>query len=123
MRRYYDVIRELGRGNADSGRQILLASPEDYPLAIRPVYKREVYLKRCIAIPGDTLEMQDELLNINGRRQAWPPEAETWFYVVTNGHPFHKDEMKMQYGLDISNAEEIRALDSARSIELLLDDR
>jgi signal peptidase I len=60
MRPYYDVIRELGRGNTDSGRQIVLANPDQYPLTIRPAYKREVYLKRCIATAGDTLEMRDE---------------------------------------------------------------
>src|ERR1700759_5005619 len=34
-RPYYDVIRELGLGNADSGRQIVLSNPNDYPLTIR----------------------------------------------------------------------------------------
>ncbi len=31
LRPYYDVIRELGRGNADSGRQIVIANPDQYP--------------------------------------------------------------------------------------------
>jgi len=120
MRPYYDVIREMGRGNADAGRQIVLGEPDNYPLSIRPVSKREVYLKRCIAIPGDTLQMRDELLYINGRRQAWPPEAETSFQVVTDGRPLDERVMKTQYGLDISNAEEIRALDSAGAYDMLL---
>ncbi|MHA4809560.1 S26 family signal peptidase [Flavitalea flava] len=79
MRPYYDVIREMGHGNPDAGRQIVLADPNAYPLTIRPVYKRENYLKRCIAIPGDTLEMRDELVYIDGRPHAWPQEAETYF--------------------------------------------
>jgi signal peptidase I len=120
MRPYYDVIRELGHGNADAGRQILLADPNSYPLAIRPVSKQVVYLKRCIAIPGDTLEMRDEWVYIDGRRQAWPPEAETYFHVVTGGHPFDEGNMKTQYGLNISNPEEIRALDSAGTYDMLL---
>jgi signal peptidase I len=120
MRPYYDVIRELGRGNADSGRQIVLADPDNYPLTIRPVYKREVYLKRCIAMPGDNLAMRDELLYIDGRLQAWPSGAETYFHVVTGGHPFDKVGVKTQYGLDISNADEIRALDNAGAYDMLL---
>jgi signal peptidase I len=120
MRPYYDVIREMGHGNADAGRRIVLADPASYPLAIRPVYKRETYLKRCIAMPGDTFEMRDELVYIDGRGYAWPPEAETYFHVVTNGHPLEEGNMKTQYGLDISNSDEIRPRDSANAYDMLL---
>jgi len=41
MRPYYDVIRELRRGNPGAGRQIALADPNNYPLSIRPVSKRK----------------------------------------------------------------------------------
>lgn len=120
MRPYYDVIRELGHGNADSGRQILLANPDDYPLAIRPVYKREVYLKRCIATAGDTLEMRDEVVYINRRAQAWPPESETYFHVVTNGQPLDEASMKAQYGLDITNVDEVSPFGNATEFDMLL---
>lgn len=120
MRPYYDVIRELGHGNTDSGRQIVLADPSDFPLSIRPVAKREIYLKRCIAIPGDTLEMRDELIYIDGRGRAWPQEAETYFHVVTGGQPLSEADMKAKYGLNITNADEIRPLDSTGAYEMLL---
>ncbi len=120
MRPYYDVIREMGRGNADSGRQIVLANPNDYPLTVRPVYKREIYLKRCVAAPGDKLEMRDEIVYINGRPQAWPPGSETYFHVVTNGQPLDEAGIKAQYGLDITNADEVRALGSETEFEMLL---
>lgn len=110
LRPYYEVIRELGNGNDDAGRQIVLANPDQYPLSIRPVYKRETYLKRCIAIPGDTLEMRDEILYVNGRAQPWPAESETNFHVITNGQPVDEAKMKAQYGLDINNADEIQPL-------------
>ena len=120
MRPYYDVVRELGRGNADSGRQIMLANPNDYPLTIRPVYKREIYLKRCIATSGDTVEMRDEVVYVNGRLQAWPPESETYFHVVTTGRPLDEAYMKTQFGLDMTNTDEIRPLDGANKFEMLL---
>lgn len=120
MRPYYDVIREVGRGNADSGRKIVLADPDSYPLTFRPVYKRETYLKRCIAMPGDTLEMRDELLFIDGRPQDWPPEAETDFHVVTKGQPLDAADMKARYGLDINNAEEFHPLGNATEFYMLL---
>ncbi|HVU58624.1 MAG TPA: S26 family signal peptidase, partial [Puia sp.] len=120
LRPYYDVIRELGRGDADSGRRIVLANPDDYPLSIRPVNKRETYLKRCIATAGDTLEIRDEVLYINGRAQAWPPASETYFHVVTNGQPLDETAMKTQYGLDMSNGEDVRSLGNANEYEMLL---
>ena len=120
MRPYYDVIREMGHGNSDSGRQIVLADPNNYPLTIRLVSKREVYLKRCIAIPGDTLEIRDELIYIGGRGRAWRPEAETYFHVVTGGQPFDEGSMKTQYGVDISSADEVHPFDSAGAYEMLL---
>src|SRR6185312_3088171 len=119
MRPYYDVIRELGRGNPDSGRQIVLANPDQYPLAIRPIYRQEVYLKRCIAAAGDTLETRDQVVYINGRPQPFPPEAETYFRVVTNGRPIDQADMKTQYGLHVSDPDEIRSLDST-AYEMLL---
>lgn len=120
MRPYYEVIREMGHGNADSGRQIVLGDPENYPLAIRPVYKQEVYLKRCIGLPGDRLEVRDELVYIDGRLHAWPPEAETYFHVVTNGQPLDEVGLKKQYGLDISKEDEIRPLEIAGTYDMLL---
>ena len=120
MRPYYDVIRELGRGNADAGRQILLSNPGDYPLAIRPVDKRETYLKRCIGIPGDTLEMRDEELYINGRKLAWPPESETYFHVITNRQLTDAAAIATAYGLDISSPDEVQATGNANEYEMRL---
>jgi signal peptidase I len=119
LRPYYEVIRDLGRGNVDSGRQIVLANPDQYPLVVRPVYKQETYLKRCIAIPGDTLSMRDELVYIDGRMQAWPPGAGTYFHVVAGGRPLDAVVMKTQYGLDVSNRDEIQPLDSPGTYDML----
>lgn len=117
---YYDAIRELGRGNADSGRQIVLSDPQTYPLTIRPISRREAYIKRCVATPGDTVQMRDEEIFVNGRQQGWPQKSETYFHVVTNGRPLDEAEMKAQYGLDVTNADEIRSLGPPTDYEMLL---
>lgn len=40
----------------------------NYPMEdFRPVDKRENYIKRCIAIAGDTLEIRDAEIFINGK--------------------------------------------------------
>jgi signal peptidase I len=117
---YYYVIRMLGAGNSDSGRQIVLGNPDQYPLSIRPVDKREAYLKRCIAAAGDTLEVRGELVYINGRAQTWPPESETYFHVITNGQPLDEAAMKEQWGVNINNAEELRPGERANEYDMLL---
>ncbi|HLZ89809.1 MAG TPA: signal peptidase I, partial [Puia sp.] len=71
---YYSVCRALGGGNIDSGRQIVLGNPDQYPLVIRPVDKEENYIKRCVAIAGDTLQIKDQVVYINGKAQPFPPE-------------------------------------------------
>jgi signal peptidase I len=119
-RPYYDVIRDLGHGNADAGRQIVLANPNDYPLTIRPMNKRENYLKRCIATAGDIFEMRGEVVYINGHPQAWPPESETYFHVVTSGRPLDEADMKAQYGVDITNGDDVRSLGNETDFEMLL---
>ncbi len=37
-------------------------------LVTRPVDKKDHYVKRCVAVPGDTIEIRDADLYINGRR-------------------------------------------------------
>lgn len=56
----------------------------DPPLS-RPVDKRENYIKRAIGIPGDTVQMKDSQVYINGEKGMNPPEGQTSYLVVTNG--------------------------------------
>lgn len=56
----------------------------DAPLN-RPVDKRENYIKRCIAIAGDTLSIRNSIAYINGQPEVLPAGSQTTFYVKTNG--------------------------------------
>ncbi len=70
---YYDVARyQLGNGNMDIGRQVILNDPDDYPLIVRPVDKQENYIKRCTAVSGDTLQIKDQVVYINGKATPLP---------------------------------------------------
>jgi signal peptidase I len=120
QRPYYDVARELGRGNMDSGRQMILSRPDEYPLVIRPVDKQENYIKRCVAIAGDTLEIKDQVLYINGRKQEFPPQSQTNYTVETKGQPLDETVMKEEYNLDMSNGEDVRNTGTANQYDMLL---
>ena len=49
----------------------------------RPVDRRENYVKRCIGLPGETLEIKDGNVFINGDAIANPKNTEFNYFVVT----------------------------------------
>ena len=108
LRPYYEVCRELGRGNIDSGRQIVLSDPYQYPVAIRPVDKEENYVKRAVAIAGDTLLIRNQQVYIDGKPEAMPLNSETDYRVQTNGGPLDEDIMKETYGVDMNDVDQFR---------------
>jgi len=55
----------------------------------RPVDKQEHYIKRCVAIPGDTLEVRNGDVFINGERSSLPEHIQYQYYVATNGTSFN----------------------------------
>lgn len=120
QRPYYEVCRELGKGNMDSGRQIVLGNPDQYPIVLRPVDKEENYIKRCVAIAGDTLQIKNQVLYIDGKAQPFPPESETYYTVDTKGQPLDEQVMKDDYNLDINNGDEIRPTGIPNQFDMLL---
>jgi signal peptidase I len=105
FRPYYDVCRELGEGDIDKGRKIVLSNPDQFPLAVHPADKSDNYIKRCIAVAGDTLTIRQDVAYINGQRQPVPPFSELNYIVVTSGQPMDPDIMKEEYNVDAEKYE------------------
>lgn len=51
----------------------------------RPVDKRENYIKRCVGIPGDTIEVIAGILQVNGKTAFAPGKMQYQYYVQTDG--------------------------------------
>jgi signal peptidase I len=118
---YYDVARALGgRGGIDAGRQIVLSDPDQYPLVVRPVDKQENYIKRCIGIAGDTLQIKDQIVYLNGHATALPAYSETYYYVTTSGQSLDETVMKDEYDVDVSNPDEFQQTGNPNQYKLLL---
>lgn len=66
---------------------------EKYGLVYRPVDKRENYIKRCVAVAGDVLEIKNHVLYINGE-EAFQPE------MLQFGYTFH-DNIHLKLNADI----------------------
>jgi signal peptidase I len=90
---YYEAIRQAG-GDRDA------VWNEHGPIIItRPVDKRENFIKRCVAIAGDTLEVRKGIVYINGRMNDIPAGAESNYILETNGQPLDPDQMRENYGI------------------------
>ena len=71
---YYALERVLGK------KQII----ENLgPVIVRPMDKKDHYVKRCVATPGDTLQVKDGLVWINGVQQEIPAGMQLSYKVVT----------------------------------------
>ncbi len=55
------------------------------PVIVRPADKTDHYVKRCVALPGDTLEVRDGLVWVNGEQQTVFPGVQLSYTVVTKG--------------------------------------
>jgi signal peptidase I len=117
---YYDVIRRDGNGNPNVGRKIIQDNADEYPLIVRPVDKRDNYVKRCVAIPGDTLLIKNSVVYINGRQSYLPPKSQIYYYVETNGQPLDESVLKEEYDVDMNNSEEFQSTNQANTFRMLL---
>ena len=61
--------------------------------------KRENYIKRCIGLPGDTLQIKDQQVYLNEKPRVTPPNAQTTYRVRTDGSRFNS---KLLSELDIT---------------------
>ncbi len=55
------------------------------PIIVRPTDKMDNYVKRCVAIAGDTLQVIDGQVYVNGVPQEKYPGIQSTYTVVTNG--------------------------------------
>jgi signal peptidase I len=117
---YYNVARMLGNGDINAGRPVILGDPDQYPIIVRPVDKQENYIKRCVGIAGDTLQIKNQIVYINGQVTALPPYSETNYIVVTGGQQLDETVMKDEYDIDINNAEEFQQTGVANRYAMLL---
>jgi signal peptidase I len=73
------------------------------PVVVRPDDKKDNYVKRCVAIAGDTLEVINGKAYINGNPQKNYPGIQNTYTVYTNGTPINS---KIIEGMGL-NTEEI----------------
>jgi signal peptidase I len=71
---YYDLESAYGRAWLER---------EGYKIISRPVDKRENYVKRCVGLPGDTVEVRASQLWVNGEAQKEIPGMQQMYHIST----------------------------------------
>ena len=107
---YYQLVRQFGR-------DAVWNNPQQFGEIIsRPVDKRENFIKRCVGIPGDTIQIIDTKLFINGQEEHNPGIKQFKYRIRTNGTSINKRNLER---LDIT--EQI-ATDNRGNYEMTLTD-
>tara|TARA_R110001583_G_scaffold114876_6_gene265396 strand:- start:7407 stop:8948 length:1542 start_codon:yes stop_codon:yes gene_type:complete len=65
----------------------------------KPIDKKSNYVKRCVGIPGDSLEIKDGYIFINGEKTQLPDRAKTqYFHKVVVSNEFNPNSLITRYG-------------------------
>ena len=82
---YYQAVREIGRDKVWQNYGDLIIT--------RPVDKRENFIKRCVAVAGDKLEIKNTVLYLNDVAQPFPAESEL-YYNVQSSSPLDEEQLQ-----------------------------
>jgi signal peptidase I len=122
---YYQLVREIANSikQDDGGKQ----SDEAYQelawnhvngskkpfgaVTGRPADKREHYVKRCVGIAGDKLEIKDGDVYINDKKQDMPEHAQHRYIVATKGSLFGENSQSKTGDQVLSNYQLLESFD------------
>jgi len=85
---YYALVREVGRERVWNDKNTF------GDIISRPVDKRENFIKRCIGIPGDTVQVVDRQVLVNGKKAVNPADFQFSYEVITNDAPINKRQFR-----------------------------
>ena len=129
---YYQLVRSYGR-------QRIWDDPNNFGKVVaRPVDKRENYIKRCIGIPGDEIQMIKGELTVNKKPVEHFKGVQHNYIVTTNGtsiNPKALDRLNIAnadrtafsaeryiFPLTEENVEELKKFSNITSVEKILKD-
>ena len=95
---YYTLVDEYGRD------YIWQDKATFGDVIYRPVDKRENYVKRCIGMPGDTLEIRNNQVYIDGKIAENPEKMQLNYFVETNGSMLSEEQFRL---LDVSKDDRV----------------
>jgi signal peptidase I len=100
---YYAVKRNAAAGSLEY--KEVLSDPVNYPVVTHPVDKTDNYIKRCVAVAGDTLQIINGILFINGQEQTPPPYSARNYDVEVKPGRFLDEEYLKELGIMINKSD------------------
>lgn len=87
----------------NAGRNLIRSNPQTYgDIVVRPVDRRENYVKRCIGLPGDTLQIKQGEVYIDGKAIKSPTEMQFNYFVQTTG-AYIPEELFRELGISMED--------------------
>ncbi len=90
---YYEAVRQLGRERVwqDYGEIIIT----------RPVDKRENFIKRCVGIAGDSIQVINGKLHVNGKPEDYFPQSERYYLLQVPEGIYLDEEILSGMGINV----------------------
>ena len=99
------------------GKQIVAANANVYgQVMTRPADRRENYVKRCVGLPGQTLQIKDKIIYVDGKKQDTPTFAQFNYKVYTRNNQVLSDELCDE--LNVSDEDRDKILDHNEGLPL-----
>ena len=75
LTKYFETIYQTGR-------QAIVQNQQEYGIIdTRPTDRRENYVKRCVGLPGQTLQIKDRIIYIDGKANKEPDNVQYTYHV------------------------------------------
>ena len=87
-RSYYALVKENGRD------EVWENKAKFGNIIARPVDKRENFIKRCIGISGDSIQIIDRQVYVNGKKVENPKDYQFNYEIITNGTPIYQKQFR-----------------------------
>ena len=82
---------------------------EGYDITVRPVDKREHYIKRCVAVPGDKIYIENAKLSINDET-AYIPPAFQYNYIIESRALLNQNMIKDNLDINLQDSDPRQSL-------------
>ena len=90
---YYEEVRKIGRERVWQDYEDIIIT--------RPVDKRENFIKRCVGIAGDSIQLINGKLHVNGKPEDFFPQSERYYLLQIPEGIYLDEERLSELGINI----------------------
>ncbi|MBQ8702232.1 MAG: S26 family signal peptidase [Prevotella sp.] len=93
---------DLYRFQYNVGREYILSNAPTYgEIMTRPTDRRENYVKRCVGLPGQTLQIRDRIVYLDGKANKEPDNVQYTYYLKLKANI--PDELMQELGISMED--------------------